>query len=333
MHLVSLAVATLGVAVCASAQQPTLTAHPQETLTGGAGNYSPFGVFSTGSGAEARTQLLVPADELPGPGTALVGIELTALVGGTVDYQSLQITAAPTTATSLASSFAANLTGTQTVVLQATGLAVAYSTTAWVRIDFTQPYVHDGQSALVLDIKKVAQPVGGSFQFVSIRKNSQPVRVDRPRMVYAFGNPGSGASNATAAFADDDAIGFRLVWLGTPTVRNRSDTGASGNQYNVGGSVLLTVQGDPGFLWVLAAATGFLQPGLVVPGLSGTFRLNGPVPFASGLLDPTGIGTATVAIPNTPSLAGSYLVYQGATVDPATGAIALTNGTDHFVNP
>lgn len=333
MHLASFAVAALCAAVCLTAQSPTLTAHPQETLTGGNGNFAPFGVFSTGSGAEARTQLLVPADELPGPGAALTGIELTALVGGTVDYQSLQITAAPTTATSLSSTFAANLGASQTVVLQATGLVVAHSTTAWVRIDFTQPYVHDGQSALVLDIRKVTQPIGGSFQFVSTRKNSQPPRVDRPPMVYAFGNPGSGGSNATAAFASDDAIGFRLVWLGTPTVRNRSDTGASGSQYGLGGAVLLTVQGDPGFLWVLAAGSGFLQPGLIVPGLQGTFRLNGPVPFASGLLDLTGIGTATVAIPNTPSLVGFYLVYQAATVDPATGAIALTNGTDHFVNP
>ncbi len=313
------------------AQQTNVTAHPQDTLQGGGGNYSPFGVFSTGSGAEARCNILVPKDELPGAGALLTGIELLTLIGGTVDYASLQITASPTPATSLSSTYAANLVGTPTVVLQATSLQVTYSTTAWVPIGFTQPYVHDGTSALLLDIQKIVQSAA-SYQFVTMKKTSSPSRTDRPTMVYGFGGPGSGQSTAANAFGSDEPISFRLRWSGTPTVRNRGDAGVSGNQYSLGGSVLLTMQGDPGFFWVLAAGTGFLTPSVVIPGIQGTLRLNGAVLFAGGLLDATGAASHVVYLPNNPGLVGFYLPYQAATVDPGTGAIVLANGTDHFIN-
>jgi hypothetical protein len=308
------------------------TSHPQDTLQGGGGNFSPFGVFSTGSGAEARSQILVPKNELPGPGAVLTGIELLALVGGTVDYASLQITASPTPATSLSSTFAANVVGPTTVVLQATSLQVAHSQTAWVAIPFTQPYVHDGTSALLLDIQKVVQ-TAPSYTFVTTKITSSPARTDRPQMVYSFGGPGSGQSAATAAFGNAEPISFRLSWLGTPTLRNRGDTGPAGTQYHLGGSVLLTTNGSPGSFWVLAAGTGFLASSVVIPGLGGSLHLDGAVVFAGGLLDATGVGQHTVSIPNVAGLVGAYLPYQAATVDPLNGAIVLTNGSDHFVNP
>jgi hypothetical protein len=313
----------------ALAQLPT--AHPQDTLQGGGGNFAPFGVFSTGSGAEGRTQILVPANELPATPAVLTGIELLALIGGTVDYASLQIEASPTPATSLSLSFAANVVATPTVVLQATSLQVAHSTTAWVAIQFTQPYVHDGTSALLLEIQKVVQ-TAPSYTFVTTKKTSSPARTDRPQMVYVFGGPGSGQATATSAFANDEPISFRLLWTATPTLRNRGDGGTSGNQYNIGGSVVLTTQGSPGSFWVLAAGTGFLSPAVVIPGIQGELRLDGAIVFAGGLLDAAGQGLHTVSIPNVAGLVGIYLPYQAATVDPSSGAIVLTNGTDHFVN-
>lgn len=325
----------LAVALCAAslvpAQQTNLTAHPQDSVQSGNGNYSPFGVFSTGSGAEARTQLLVPANELPGVGAVLTGIEVFALVGGTVDYASLQITAAPTTATSLSYSFASNLVGTPTVVLPGAPLQVTHSTTAWVGIPFSNYYVHDGISSLVLDVQKIVQSAA-SYTFVSTAKSSYPQRLDRPHMVYVFGGPGSGQSTAANAFADDSPISFRLTWLATPTLHNVSNIGTSGNQYNIGGSLTLHVEGDPGFLFALAASTGFLSPAVMIPGIGGTFRLNGAVLFAGGLLDAAGEAAVVLNLPNDPTVIGYYLVYQAASVDPGTGAIVLTNGTDNFVN-
>ncbi len=333
MHTASIvSFALFATALPLAAQQVHRTAHPQDVLQGGGGNFAPFGVFSSGQGAEARTQFLVPKDELPGPGTLLTGIELTALIGGTVDYASLEISAAPTTATSLSNTFASNLVNPPTVVLPATPLQVTWSTTAWSAIDFAVPYVHDGTSALVIEVKKVVQ-AAPSFTFVTMRKNSVPSRGDRPQMVYSFGGPGSGTSNATSAFGNDEPVSFRLRWQMTPTLRNESAQGPSNNQYGLGGSVTFKIDGDPNELWVLAAGSGFLPTSTFVPGLLGTFRLAGPTLFASGLLDPNGVGTFALNIPNTPTLPGLYLAYQAATVAPATGVIWLTNGTDHFVNP
>jgi len=310
-----------------------LTAHPQESLQNTSGNSAPFGVFF-GQAAEARTQLLVPKDELPSFPAVLVGIELHGNVDGTVHYNVLQIAAAPSIALQLASSFDTNLPVPPTTVLQATGVPVTYQTSTWTPIVFTMPYLHDGTSGLVLDIRKVVNVPMSSLAMASGAVTT-PMRTDRPRMVMASGSSGSGAAYAsTATIPPQNAIAFRLRWLGTPTLRNRSDaTTSSGNYHGLGGSVLLTVQGTPGDLWVLAAGDTFLPTAVQIPGVFGDLRIANPILFASGLLGAQGQGTATVAIPQNPGLVGLYLSYQAATIDVATVGITLTNGTDHFVNP
>jgi hypothetical protein len=147
-----------------------------------------------------------------------------------------------------------------------------------------------------------------------------------------FGGSGSGQSTAANAFASDEPVSFRLQWLGWPTLQNRSDVGPTGSEYNIGGSVSFTLQGQPGQLWVLAGGDSFLSPAVTIPGIFGPFRVNGAVLFTAGLLDAFGEGGAILNVPNSPGLVGLYLVYQGAIVDPATGSIVMTNGTDHFIN-
>jgi hypothetical protein len=314
----------------AAAQQ--LTAHPQQTLQNGNGNIVPFGVISGGTFAEGRTHILVPANELPSIPALLDGIEIHGQATDVVDYASLTINIMPTTATSLSTTFANNLTGPVTTVLQATNLQVAYNS-AWTRIPFTVQYVHDGSSAMLIEVLKVVQPGTAGYPFMTMSTSSSPPRTDRPAMAYALGGPGSGASQATNANVLANAIVHRLVWQGTPTVRHESGTGAaSGNQYGLGGQVDAFVNGPAGHFWIMAAATTYLPAGVQVPGLQGEFRLNGPVTFASGLLDANGDGGFVVPLPNNPSLAGFFLCYQGAVVDPATVAITFTNAMDHFVN-
>lgn len=314
------------------AQSAALTAHPQETLQNGNGNLVPFGVTSTGIFAEGRTHMLIPKDELPSFPALLTAIEVHGQSTATLDYASLAIDLAPSTATSLSTSFAANLTTVPTSVLAATSLQVAYSSTSWTTIPFAAPYVHDGTSSLLIEVRKVVQ-TAASYPFMTMSTSSSPPRTDRPNMVYSLGGPGSGASTSPVANSIGPVLSVRLVWTGIPTIRNRGDLGTSGNQYNVGGSVTMTVNGPAGHLWVLAAALSFLPTAVVVPGLTGDLRLNGPVVFAGGLLDAGGVGSHLIAIPNNPGLVGAYLAYQGAVVDPVTVAITLTNGTDHFINP
>lgn len=330
MRYLIVTMAALATATLAAAQA-NVTAHPQDSVQSSIGNFAPFGVFSTGGGAESRTQFLVPKDELPGAGAMLLGMELCTSSSVTADYASLEVTAAATNATSLVSTFASNLNASAIVVRPPTPLQVAYSSTSWVAISFPAAYVHDGSSALVLDIRKQVQ-AATSYATVSMRASSNPPRSDRPSMVYSFGGPGSGQSNATSGFAAADPISFRLLWSDAPTVHVRGELGVSNNRFNIGGSLDLTMSGDAGKLWALAAGSGFLATPGPIPGITGTFRLQGAVLFAAGLLDASGEGTVPVSLPNNPNLVGLYLVYQGATVDPATGVTVLTNGTDHFIN-
>jgi len=330
IHLVTAALFT----TLLSAQNPALTAHPQETLQNGNGNLVPFGVLTTGSFGEGHTMFLVPANELPSFPALLYGIEIHCQATASLTYSSLTLNCGPTTATSLQTTFANNFPTAPTNVLQAVGLTVNYSSSAWVQIPFTSPYVHDGVSALVIEIQKVVQQAA-SYPFMTMSTSSSPPRTDRPNMVYAFGTPGSGASQALTGPYQANPLSFRLVWQGTPTIRNRGDlvAGPSSNQYGLGGTVTLTMNGPPSNLYLMAAATSFLPVAFPIPGITGNLRLNSPVIFDSGLLDPAGVATYVLNIPNNPALVGFYLAYQGATIDPATVGISLTNGMDHFVNP
>lgn len=183
----------------------------------------------------------------------------------------------------------------------------------------------------MIEIQKVVQQAS-TYPFMTMSTSSSPPRNDRPVMVYTFSAPGGGASTATNGGYSANPLSFRLVWTATPTVRNLSNVGSSNNQYNLGGQVTLTVQGTPLNLYVLAAGTGFLPAALPLPGIGGALRINGPVIFTGGLLDPSGVGTFLFNLPTNPALVGFYVTYQGAEVDGASGLITLTNGTDHFIN-
>jgi hypothetical protein len=210
----------------------------------------------------------------------------------------------PTHATSLSQAFGPNAIGPVVTAFQATNLQKTFTPTGWTGLTFTQGYQYDGASSLLIEVfEQVTVPPGSSFPFVTMATSALQVRADRPQMVYAFGSPGSGAAGSSSAFASADPVSLRLVWSGTPTLRNLSDAGLTStfNQYAVGGSVNFTVDGQPGELWGLAGASGS--------------------------------GQQALSIPNVPALAGGYFAYQAVTVNAATGVISLTNGTDHFVHP
>ena len=319
-------------ASCGLAQTPfTLTAHPQESLDNGNGNLVPLGVSSTGSFASGRTMILVPANELPTVPSIIWGIEVECQQTVALTYQSLTINMAPTTATTLTSNFAANYTTTPTTVYSGSNVTINWQNNTWVPINFSVPYAHDGVSALIVEFQKEI-PALTTFPFATMSTSGSPARSDRPSMRYALGNAGSNASQAATATVSATALQFRLQWQATPTIRNRSDRGASNMHYNVGGSVTLTINGDPNHLYAMAAGDAFLPAPVPVPGIGGAVLINNLTLFTSGLLDGSGAGTFVLNIPNNPALVGYYLTYQGAVIDPATVAVTLTNGTDHFVN-
>ena len=314
-----------------AAQQFVRTAHPQDTLQNNSGNLSPLGVFATGQAAEARSQILFRPLELPAPGAQLAAIEVHAQGTSTLLYSSLVVRVSPTLAGALVPVFAANLPAPVTV-LQAQNLTVPYSAAGWTTIPMTTPfaYVHDGQSALVLEITKVISP--NTIAATVMDTPSPPSRTDRPPMVYAFGGIGSGASNSLLATASGDPLAVRLVWTGVPTMSHRSDPGPSGNQYALGSTITYTVEGEPGSFYITTIDTALLPVPLQLPGISGlVYAFSGFTNF--GNLDAAGRAVNTVTIPPLQTFVGLYVVYQAGVLNAVTGVGQLTNAHDHFVNP
>lgn len=331
-------VAAASSAALATAQNRTLTAHPQDTVQNGNGNLVAFGVNSTGSCSEAHTMLLVPACELPTVGTWLGGIQVQPQVAAALAYSSLTIKCGPAhpATTSLQATFANNYSQQPTVALAATNLTLNWQPQTWVHIEFSTPYWHDGVSALVLEIEKRVQP-SGSYPFVTMSTSSSPARTDRPAMIYQFGGPGSGMAQAATGAHAANPMMVRMSWWGTPTVRHRSDLGGYfGLQYALGGSVHVTMSGPVGHVYLLAAGLQYLPARLPIPGVRGALWITGPVGpvvFGIGVLGASGDVSHPVTIPINPSLVGLRLTYQGESIDPGTLQITLTNGTDHYINP
>jgi hypothetical protein len=311
-----------------AAQQVVRTAHPQDTLQNTSGNLAPLGVFASGLGAEARAHMLLRAVELPGPGAQLVGIEVQSQSAVSLRYSLLSISVAPTTATALLPVFSANMAAPHKV-LHANNLTVPYAAGAWSVIPFAAPYAHDGTSALVLEFKKIVDP--NSIVQTVMATPSPPPRSDRPAMVWSFGGIGSGASNAATALASGDPLAVRLLWTGAPTMRHRSDVGPGGNQYGLGTTIHLTIEGAPGALFMTAIDFGFLPVPLPMWNASGQLYVQGHV-IGTGTLDAAGTARQTKFIPPDPLLLGLHVTYQAGTLDLLASQGQLSNAHDHFVN-
>ncbi|HLQ38994.1 MAG TPA: hypothetical protein VK348_14385, partial [Planctomycetota bacterium] len=181
-----------------SAQTGNLTAYPQDSTQNSGGSMVPFGASSDGRYAEGRTQMLVPAPYLPGPGAVLTALWVKCQSSVAIHYGSLQITVAPTTTAALSTTFGDNL-ASPVVVLPASNLTVNY-TAQWTQIPFTTQYVHDGVSSLVIDVQKA---VVVPFPSAVMASTGSPRRSDLPNMLYATGILGSAASVAAAATISD----------------------------------------------------------------------------------------------------------------------------------
>lgn len=316
--------------------QVQTTAHVQASTLGTFGNVPALGCSPTGLFAESRSQILIPAHHLPGPGAVLLGLEAlgasSSATNTTLTYASLRITVSPTTAQSLQAAFAANLSSPQ-VVLDVQNLTVNWQAAAFTPITFAINYVHDGASALVLDIQKVVSPIGDA----SMKTIQNARRTDLPRMVQAFGGAGSGANLATTAtVTTNPPLSLALRWgvAGgghVPTLRLKSDpTAPFRAPFEIGQSFARLVQGEPGSLLLNVGSTLRLEPPAAFPGILGALWVGNPLVLDSGVMPASGLVSGSLSLPNDPSWVGLYLVFQSLVIE-ADGDWRLTNAADCFV--
>ena len=325
----------IALASALSAQIQT-TAYVQESTIGTNGNTAPLGCLATGQLAEAHSQILIPAQHLPGPGAILLGIgalgSSSAGTNTTLTYQLLRIRVSPTTATSLNGIFANNLPQPQTL-LDVANLTVNWQANAFTPITFLNNYVHDGVSSLVIDIQKIVSPVGDAGH--KTIQNAR--RTELPRMINALGGVGSGAHAATAATVlTNSPISLELRWGGVngtfiPTVKLKSDpTAAFRAPFGIGQPVDTIVQGEPGSFFANLESTTQV-PGVTIPGFIGQAYIANPILLSAGTMPVTGEHVTTQVLPNDPTWVGLYIAFQSLVIEP-DGEWRLTNLADCFVS-
>jgi hypothetical protein len=320
-----------------TAQQLATTTYVQGSFGGPYGNAVPFGCLTNGLFVEGRSQILIPAPLLPGPNAKLTGIgvhsQTTTGGSGTLTYPLLKITAARGSATGLSPTFASNLVS-PVVVLNATNLPIQWVANSWTVIPFSTPYVHDGRSDLVIEIQKIVVP---TLDLAS-RTIQNAGRTDLPRMINALGGAASGAhSAATATVTTNYAPSLQLRWTsasppGVATLKVRSDAASTwANQFALGRSVDITVQGAPG-----APVFHLIAPGIHIrtttsPLLDGRLWLEGWLTWSQGILPASGETTITLPIPQNSALVGVYLAHQSIVAATPAPPWKVTNAADYYI--
>lgn len=314
-------------AAALGAQSTTYTAHPIDNLNSSTAQNIPLAGNST-SWDEARTQFLFLAPFLPTTGGLITAIEWVANTSYATPYERFEIYMDHTPNTTLSTTFANNLTAPQLVYSRSPGV-VNWVGAAWTQIVLDTPFAYDGQSNLVVEVrKKMDRPNNPPTTTVNHRILVYPRRADLPVPIWTNGAYGSGAVDGpTATTTYSTQILTRLVWLGTPTTTidsTRDPTGnASRSYFHLGATMTVTTQGTPSDLFVQAIDLMPLLPtGVSAPGLLGEVWLTAPVLFGLGLLDAGGRGSISLTIPNDQGLIGLHPHVQSATVSGSTIAIA-----------
>jgi hypothetical protein len=322
----------------ATAQSDRPVAYPQDTVTystDGAvmrGHPVPLGGFFLHGGTllEGRWQQIVPREYLPataGPIVALSAVCADVGFGSPPAYRRLRITLSTTGATSLGTTFAANLPA-PVAVLDRTDFAVGWTSQSWGRIEFAVPFPYDGRSSLVVEFRKEADRSSWGSHAMPVN----PDRADLPRAVGTSGAIGSGAADAPVAAWTSAPLQLRLHAGAGATLTLRSDRLPAGSRhvFALGGTFDRAVHAAAASLHVALIDTAFRAP-YTVPGVLGQGLVQGRFQLPARTVPPAGSDTQTFAIPAAAHLVGARLAFQ-ALVLPPGGVPQFSNGADLIVS-
>lgn len=308
----------------------TYTAYSVDALHGSFGHWAFFGVLSTGNSDECRAQMLIPAAFLPAAGGAIVAIEVSPHVEGTITYQRLDLQFGTCPTPVLGTDMDANLPAPQTVYSAPPGTTITWaSRQLWQRIDLQIPYIHLPGTDVVFESRRVIQRPATAAITVSHQMSNGPQRRDLPRPVWAEGGPGSGrADQRTGSMYSGPHQLIRLVFAGAPTLTITGPR-VGGTQFRIGQSLTITTRGNPGELFAHAIDTSLSAVPIAIPQVGGFLFLT---PFCAvvsiGGLDAGGLGAQTIQIPGDPGLVGLQAYFQAVT---GSASFLWTNAVDMIV--
>jgi len=275
--------------------------------TGAACNVIPWS--ASFMGGEARYQALVPATMMGGKPLAIYELSFAPCQAPTtLKADTLAITFAHTTMSSLSTTWANNLAKNPTVMYNAAG---AYTGTQaqWSPIGLTGTFLYNGVDNLVVEIKYRGNTSGG---FGCYRSNN--IERGYTTGTGAFSSPTASTVGSMAALKMQFKFyDIRIILTGKPTP---------------GGTVSLMLESpsDGGLPYQAACSLGQgpimfgarkleLSPdALMALSVSGLL----PSLFKSfaGLLDAAGKGQADIVLPNTPAIKGLRIYNAFVTLDP-----------------
>jgi hypothetical protein len=332
------ALATLPLLASLAVAQPThYTAYPIDDLHGFFGHWAFFGALVYNSppiygSDEARCQELVLAHNLPANGALITGIEVAAHFFGQITYSTLEIRVGHSPVQALTPFFAVNSPSPQLVYAAPANHTINWnSTTQWVPFQFQTPFLYSAGSNLVLELKKIINRGMTTSGTVSHQMQNGPMRNDLPTPMWAEGPLGSGAANAASgALYGGPPMLVRFRYANEPTLTITS-TPPGGTYFRLGATVTLTVQGNPGELFVNTLDVALGSPPQLIPPINGYYYLQAVFNLMFvGVVGGGGTGPFSFTIPNAPGLVGTHAYFQSLT---AGTSITWTNAVDAIVQP
>jgi len=284
---------------------------PSNSPAVGGGNHWPWNATSS---SEWRFQQLFSAKQLGFKGGVIKDIAFAPTSSGTHTATRFEMTMSHTTASSLVQVWAANLPA-PVVVYPVAPHTWNPVTDTWTPVGLTQPFVYDGVSNLVVDLRYSGGKILNGFQGACHSDSGTATTILRSW------NKGSGAYSAPNALSWNRNLG--LITRITIDVITITGSGAP----RPGGTVVLdlTAPADAGLVYQVGSSLG-LGPtpignrqlnlsldDLLLVSVSGFF----PSLFQkySGTLDPSGKAQATIKILNDPRLIGNQIHSAFLTLD------------------
>jgi hypothetical protein len=235
-----------------------ITAYPIDNPVTNTSQNIPIAGGSIANWDEAHSQFYFPRQFLPAVPAMLTGIEWASTIGGSIPYERFELYMGTAAGPGLTSTFANNINQPVLVYSLNPGTITWVGGNSWQGVTFSLPYLYDGVSNLVLEVrKKIDRPNNPTIQQATQGLFAYPNRADLPTPIWTWGVYGSGAVDGPTSTATNNTLLLnRLTWLAVPTLTINSTRNTTGNSnrgyFHIGATVTATTHGNPGNFFVSA---------------------------------------------------------------------------------
>lgn len=299
------------------ANAPAGDTYVPDSTPSGICNVIPFSPTFSNANGEWRYQAVLPAASLGSQPLTITGLSLAPCASDTFTATTFEVRMSNLAPNQHSTNMDANMGAAPTVVRAAGPFSwTVQNNMTWQSIPLDCPHAHDGASDLVVEVRFTGATSTGN------------IGMSRAGVAQRYYASGTGAySRATASGSGLAAFKVRL---------SHADVTPSTTMPSVGSLVTLALDSYPDAGQIFVAASSFAQAPIrigcwslnLLPDELFKLTVNNALPSVfvnyQGVLDANGQATATVAIPQAPSLAGLPVHTAFATFDTGLRSISST---------